>query len=72
MTEPCPICAEFRYISLVKICPICGAPGKSQEVRDAAEEYIRRFEFERLWETGTFEQIWDSIPDSMQTQDTSE
>jgi len=27
----------------------------------AAEEYNRRFEFQRLWETGTFEQIWDSI-----------
>ncbi len=26
MSEPCPICAEFRYISIVKVCPICGSP----------------------------------------------
>jgi hypothetical protein len=40
----CPVCAEFRYSSLVSVCPICGAPGKSREVRDAAEEFLRYFE----------------------------
>lgn len=55
MTEPCPICAEFRYISLVTKCPICGAPGKKDEVRDAATEFMK------LWETGTFEEVWDAI-----------
>jgi hypothetical protein len=59
--EPCPICAEWRYISIVKVCPICGAPGKLQEVKDTAEAYLRRLEFQRVWETGTFEQIWDAI-----------
>jgi hypothetical protein len=47
----CPTCAEWRYISLVNVCPICKAPGKSH----AAEEFLR------VWETGTFEQMWDSI-----------
>jgi hypothetical protein len=61
MTEPCPICAEWRYISLVQVCPICGAPGKKQELASAAEAYLRRLEVQRLWETGTFEQIWDDI-----------
>ena len=61
MTEPCPICAEFRYISIVKICPICGAPGKLQEVNNAAEEYLRRLEFKRVWGHGTFEELWDAI-----------
>jgi hypothetical protein len=55
MTEPCPICAEFRYISLVKICPICGAKGKKDEVRDAATEFMK------LFETGTDEEVWDAI-----------
>jgi hypothetical protein len=55
VTKPCPICAEWQYISIVKVCPICGAPGKLQEVEDTAEEFLR------LWETGTFEQIWDVI-----------
>jgi translation initiation factor 2 beta subunit (eIF-2beta)/eIF-5 len=34
--QPAPICAEWRYISLVKVCPICGAPGKNQELMSAA------------------------------------
>lgn len=61
MTEPCPICAEWRYISIVKVCPICGALGGLREMTSAAEEYNRRYEFQRLWEIGTFEQIWDAI-----------
>lgn len=55
MTKPCPICAEWRYISLVKKCPICGAKGKKDEVRDAATEFMK------IWETGTFEQMFDAI-----------
>jgi hypothetical protein len=60
-TKPCPICAEWRYISLVKICPICGAPGKSSELSSTAEAYLRRLEVQKLCEGGTFEEIWDSI-----------
>jgi hypothetical protein len=61
MTEPCPICAEYRYISLVRVCPICGLPGRLHEIKDAADDFIRRYEFQRLWETGTFEEVWDAI-----------
>jgi hypothetical protein len=61
MTDPCPICAEWHYISLVKVCPICGSPGKLQEVSDTAEEYLRRLEFKRIWGTETFEELWNSI-----------
>jgi hypothetical protein len=63
MTEPCPICSEFRYISLVSVCPLCGAQGKKNEVKSTAEEYLRRLEAQRIWDAGTFQQIWDSIPD---------
>jgi hypothetical protein len=40
---PCPICAEWRYISLVKICPICKKPGGLKEVDDLATEFMRAF-----------------------------
>jgi hypothetical protein len=40
-TEPCPICAEWRYISLVKICPICKEPGGLEEVGNLAAEFMR-------------------------------
>lgn len=50
-TEPCPICAEWRYKSLVAICPICGEKGGLEEVDDLASDFLR------LWQTGTFEQI---------------
>lgn len=60
-TEPCPICSEFRYISLVRVCPICGAPGKLPEVSDTAEKFLRRLEIKRIWETVNFEEIWESI-----------
>jgi hypothetical protein len=52
---------QSGYISLVTVCPICGAPGKQDDVRAAAEDFTRRYEFQRLWETGTFEQVWDAI-----------
>jgi hypothetical protein len=55
MTKPCPICAEFRYISLVKVCPICGAPGKLQEVKDTAEEFLKQLESQ------SFQEMWDAI-----------
>ena len=55
MTEPCPICVEWRYISIVKVCPICGAPGKIGELRDAAEEFLKQLESEN------FEEMWDAI-----------
>jgi hypothetical protein len=42
-TKPCPICAEWRYISLVKICPICKKPGGLKEVNDLATEFMRAF-----------------------------
>jgi hypothetical protein len=58
MTKPCPICAEFRYISLVKVCPICGAGeatrgkghrrrvfetvGESELPRDVGRDYSTR------------------------------
>jgi hypothetical protein len=41
--KTCPICAEFRYISLVKVCPICGAPGKLHEVDEIADEFLKQF-----------------------------
>jgi hypothetical protein len=42
-TKPCPICAEWRYISLVKICPICKKRGGLEEVDDLATEFMRAF-----------------------------
>jgi hypothetical protein len=51
----CPICAEWKYKSLVKTCPICGGPGGIGEVNDLATNFMR------LWETGTFEEVWDAI-----------
>jgi hypothetical protein len=42
-TKPCSICAEWRYISLVKICPICKEPGGLEEVDDLATEFMRAF-----------------------------
>jgi hypothetical protein len=43
-SEPCPICAEFRYISLVNVCPICNAPGKLKDVDDIADDFLRTLE----------------------------
>jgi len=40
MTESCPICSEWRYISLVRVCPICKAPGKLEELDDIAEAFF--------------------------------
>jgi hypothetical protein len=40
MTEPCPICAEWRYISLVKVCPICGEAGGLEELNTLAEAFL--------------------------------
>jgi hypothetical protein len=54
-TETCPICAEWKYKSLVKVCPICGEKGGLDEVQDIASDFLK------LWETGTFEQMWDAI-----------
>lgn len=53
----CPICSDWKYKSLVKTCPICGGEGGLNEVRDLATDFMK------LWETGTFEQIWEAIPD---------
>ena len=44
----CPLCSEWRYRQLVKICPLCLAPGGLHEVEDLAGDFIRQFEAARL------------------------
>ncbi len=39
-TEPCPICAEWRYKSLVEICPICKSEGGLRELDEIAEAFL--------------------------------
>jgi hypothetical protein len=49
MTEPCPICAQWKYSSLVAVCPICGAPGKLKEIDEIADEFLRELELMKPW-----------------------
>jgi len=44
----CPCCSDYRYAQLVAICPLCGAPGKLNEVEDIAVEYLRELEHENI------------------------
>jgi hypothetical protein len=41
----CPICERHEYISLVDICPICGAPGTRAEIDALCLEYILAYEW---------------------------
>jgi hypothetical protein len=45
MKKPCPICARHKYISLVDICPICGAPGTKAEIDALCLEYMAAYEW---------------------------
>jgi hypothetical protein len=47
MKKLCPICARHKYISLVDICPICGAPGTKAEIDALCIEYMAAYEWER-------------------------
>jgi len=39
----CPICSEWKYRSLVEICPICGAEGGLKEVDGLADDFLKAY-----------------------------
>ena len=45
MKQPCPICSRPEYISLVQVCPLCGAKGTKQEIDALCLEYILALEW---------------------------
>lgn len=46
----CPICSEWRYKSLVKVCLICGRPGGLDEVAGLVNDFLRRLELDKVVE----------------------
>jgi hypothetical protein len=54
--KPCPICADWKYKSLVKTCPICGGEGGLNEVNDLAAQFMLEQVFEDM-EAGR--KVWD-------------
>jgi hypothetical protein len=43
--KSCPICERPEYISLVQVCPICGAPGTKDETDALCIEYILAYDW---------------------------